>query len=99
MKTATSAPVTTQTIRHNILKELTADEAQKYCRIPQTIGFVYHASFASPSTEDKLFGENADPIEVPAWTHFPEVPEDIVTVHAKRMTLSAADEVKLFLRY
>ncbi|MFB3892865.1 MAG: sigma-70 family RNA polymerase sigma factor [Phycisphaerae bacterium] len=99
MKTAISAPATTQTYRHNILKELTATEAQKYLRIPQSIGFVYHPSFASPSTEDKLFGENADPIDVPAWTHFPEVPEEIPTVHARRMTLSATDEVKLFLRY
>ena len=98
MKTATLTAETTQ-VRGNVLAGLTEMECQKYDRIPEAVSFVYHNSFASPSTEDKLFGENSNQIEVPAWTHFPEVPEDIPTVHAKRMTLSAADEVKLFLSY
>jgi RNA polymerase sigma factor (sigma-70 family) len=67
--------------------------------IPTFIDFVYHASFASPATEEKLFGEQAQKIQVPNWTHFPEVPEDIVSGSVRRTTLGADDEVRLFLRY
>lgn len=100
MKTATLTPKATKTsARSNALGDLTKFELDAYWRIPTIVSHVTHPSFASPSTEEKLFGESAEPIEVPAWTHFPEVPEDIPTTHAKRMTLTAADEVKLFLRY
>jgi RNA polymerase primary sigma factor len=99
MKTATANTPVKETTREAILSQLTEILREKYDLIPESIQCVYHASFASPSTEDKLFGEGADSIEVPAWTHFPEVPEDIPKVHAKRMTLNAADEVRLFLKY
>ncbi|RPI64630.1 MAG: sigma-70 family RNA polymerase sigma factor [Planctomycetaceae bacterium] len=102
MKTAiltVAKKAATKEVQTTALTGLEETESQKYALIPDTVGFVYHNSFSSPSTEDKLFGENANQVEVPAWTHFPEVPEDIPTVHAKRMTLSGADEIKLFLSY
>ena len=97
MKTATVTPARVSSSQ--VLSELNAFELQQYRLIPENVGFVYHASFASPSTEEKLFGESAVKINVPAWTHFPEVPEDLPQIHAKRITLSAGDEVKLFLQY
>lgn len=97
MKTATATPVRASTSL--VLTQLSEAEQGQYRLIPESISLVYHHSFASPSTEEKLYGESASKIDVPAWTHFPEVPEDIPHVHAKRMTLSAADEVRLFLQY
>lgn len=103
MKTATPSLANGTFVRSShagsTLAELTPAQRAEYDRIPEQIGFVYHSSFASPSTEDKLFGEGSEGVAVPAWTHFPEVPEDIPSVHVKRMTLTAADEVKLFLQY
>ena len=98
MKTAIITP-TRQVAHQGILAGLSEAERAKYEAIPEQISFVYHASFSSPSTEDRLFGEKAQRVNVPLWTHFPEVPEEIPTVHAKRMTLTAANEVRLFLQY
>ena len=101
MKTATlsATHVIAESSRVNVLSGLTDYEREIYSRIPESVSCVYHHSFASPSTEERLYGEDAQQVEVPAWTHFPEVPEEIPTVHAKRMTLTAQDEVKLFLSY
>lgn len=66
---------------------------------PSELDYVDHPSFRVPQTEDELFGERADRIEVPAWTHFPEVPEDIEMARNGRTTLTPRDEVRLFLRY
>ena len=101
MKTATlsATQAVLETSRANVLSGLTDFEREIYSRIPESVSCVYHHSFASPSTEERLYGEDAQQVEVPAWTHFPEVPEEIPTVHAKRMTLTAQDEVKLFLSY
>jgi RNA polymerase sigma factor (sigma-70 family) len=98
MRIATVTP-TRQVARQGILAGLSEADLAKYVAIPEQISFVYHASFSSPSTEDRLFGEKAERVIVPLWTHFPEVPEEIPTVHAKRMTLTAANEVRLFLQY
>lgn len=99
MKTATIITPTRQVAHQGILTGLSQPEQARYDAIPERISFVYHASFSSPSTEDRLFGEKAERVNVPLWTHFPEVPEDIPTVHAKRMTLTAANEIRLFLQY
>jgi len=61
--------------------------------------YVSHPSFNSSTAEQKLFGGQAEAIEVPHWTHFPEVPEDIQSMRTARTTLSPKDEAKLFLRY
>lgn len=50
-----------------------------YCQIPETVGYVDHESFESPSNEERYYGSQAQHIDVPAWTHFPEVPEDVPT--------------------
>jgi RNA polymerase sigma factor (sigma-70 family) len=68
-------------------------------QIPWEVDYVDHPSFASPKTEDELYGQDADAVDVPNWTHFPEVPEDIEMTRSTRTTLSAKDEAQLFLRY
>jgi len=82
-----------------LLNQLTAEEAAVYCQIPVKVGYVHNAMFTLATTEDKLFGGDAPPIEVPNWTHFPEVAEDVVFNRGKRTVLSAADEVTMFLKY
>lgn len=82
-----------------LLSQLTADEAAVYSEIPVKIGYVHNVIFSGPATEGQLYGEDAAPIDVPNWTHFPEVAEDVVFNKGKRNVLSAADEVTLFLKY
>jgi len=81
------------------LHGLTELELLRYEEIPSTVDFVHHSSFASPAIEDRLFGEGAMRIDVPAWTDFPEVPEEAWSVGAGRPALRREEEVFLFLRY
>jgi len=69
--------------------------------IPQEVDYVNDPSFRLPSTEDALFGEGAQAIDVPRWSHFPEVPEDIdrPLKKGRRTKLSGTEERILFLRY
>jgi RNA polymerase sigma factor (sigma-70 family) len=82
-----------------VLDGLSSEERALYGQIPDHMDCVYHRSFASPAAEERLFGPSSGQIEVPQWTHFPEVPEEITSTLSRRMTLSAKDEVKLFLTY
>ncbi|MCJ7543906.1 MAG: sigma-70 family RNA polymerase sigma factor [Phycisphaerae bacterium] len=81
------------------LEELTEAQRRAYGQIPETVGYVYHPSFDSPTAGEEWFGEEAQQVEVPAWTHFPEVGEDVSARPAARMALSAAGEARLFLQY
>ena len=78
---------------------LTAGDHDVYGRIPDDVDYVFHESFEKAEAEADLFGPNARVIDVPQWTHFPEVPEDIVTTRSAKITLSREDEAGLFLRY
>ena len=83
----------------SMLAALTQQESRLYARIPAKIDYTDHPCFTSPATEEKLFGGDAKKIDVPAWTHFPEVPEETPHMAHKRTALSAEDEGLLFLRY
>ncbi len=61
--------------------------------------YVSHPCFTRPGTEDELFGANAERIERPQWTSFPEIPEEVTLKKSGKTKLSADDEVRLFLRY
>jgi RNA polymerase primary sigma factor len=78
---------------------LTTEQVELYNRIPAEMDYVDHPSFSDPRTETDLYGENAQEIEIPRWTHFPEVPEDMPRGRKNKTALSGRDEVKLFLRY
>ena len=99
MITATQETRTQASRRWGELKGLTEEEQSVYTRIPATIDYVPHDSFASPEAEEELFGEDAEKIEVPIWTHFPEIPEDIHLRRRRKTTLSAGEEATFFLRY
>jgi len=78
---------------------LTAEEKRLYKRIPESVDHVSHRSFASERAEDRLFGTEAERIEVPAWTYFPAVPEDMPRARSAKARLTARQEEQLFLRY
>ena len=78
---------------------LTDKERCLYESIPGDVDFVYHESFAFPGTEQELFGDGAERIEVSAWCQFPAVPDEVPTSLAGRTTLTASEEANLFLRY
>jgi len=78
---------------------MSAAEMDEYNEIPRKVDYVYHASFPAATTEEKLFGSAVPEIEIPTWTHFPEVLEDLPLAAAKRSVLSTADEMHLFLQY
>ncbi len=61
--------------------------------------YVSHPCFTRPGTEAELFGVNAQTIERPQWTSFPEIPEEVVLKKRGKTTLSGDDEVRLFMRY
>jgi len=70
-----------------------------YERIPESISHVPHESFELPATEHELFGPESVEVDIPRWTHFPEVPEDTPPSRKARKALSKHDEARLFLRF
>jgi RNA polymerase primary sigma factor len=80
-------------------KELAPELQSIYKRIPESIGHVPHESFELTSTERILFGAEANEIDVPQWTHFPEIPEDSPTSRKDRKALSKDEEAHLFMRF
>jgi RNA polymerase sigma factor (sigma-70 family) len=85
--------------RTDFLAHLTDEELSTYQQIPPVMDYVPHRSFSSPDAEQDLFGPEAEKIEVPPWTHFPEVAEEVRHTRDGRMTLGAHKEATLFLRY
>jgi RNA polymerase primary sigma factor len=92
-------PTATRTEPVRFLDALSPQQRAMYWRIPAAVSYVYHPSFASPGTENALFGRDAEPIHVPAWIQFPELAEDIPAHPAARPILRPDQEVVLFLRY
>ncbi|MFP4104651.1 MAG: sigma-70 family RNA polymerase sigma factor [Phycisphaerae bacterium] len=82
------------------LPGLSADQRRRYAQIPEEVDYVDHESFRQAKTEDDLYGEGASEFEIPQWTHFPEVPEDVpLKKKARKTTLKKKEEAFLFLRY
>ncbi len=92
----------TQDNKQNVpayLSRLTAKQREIYELIPEEIDYVAHDSFEEKGAGKLYFGDEADQIDVPVWTHFPEVVEEAAMRTAKRTTLSAQQEKTLFLQY
>jgi len=70
-----------------------------YRSIPESISHVPHESFELPATEHELFGTGSADIDIPRWTHFPEVPDDDAPARKARKALSKDEERRLFLRF
>ena len=85
--------------RRCVLDDLDAEERTLYEQIGEKVDYVDHASFSQAGTEEKLFGPGAEQVNVPDWTHFPEVPEEVGRPRSPRKALSAKNEARLFLRY
>ena len=89
-----------RTAGSTFLNSLTPQQRETYELIPDDIDYVENDSFDTREAEALYFGDEAQQIDVPAWTHFPEVVEDIAPTGGKgRTTLSARDEKHLFLQY
>lgn len=80
------------------LDEEHSDRIERH-KLTKGIDFVDHPSFCDPAVEIDLFGDSADKINVPRWTHFPEIPEEAEIPRQERVSLSAKDEARLFLKY
>ncbi len=87
------------TPEQTVLSVLADDQIRIFERIPESIDFVDNELFYTDTAELELFGKESRNIDVPAWVHFPEVPEDVEKTPARKTTLSAKDEVRLFLQY
>ncbi|KPK42739.1 MAG: hypothetical protein AMK72_14045 [Planctomycetes bacterium SM23_25] len=70
-----------------------------YARIPAKFDYVPHELFGSASAEGTLFGPDAEEIEIPGWTQFPEAVDEAPVARGPRARLSAEEEKVLFLRY
>ena len=78
MVTATANATRSRRGTATILSGLTDAQRSVYELIPDEIGFVPNELFDSPEAEEMLFGESSSQVEVPVWTHFPEVVEDVL---------------------
>jgi RNA polymerase sigma factor (sigma-70 family) len=79
---------------------LSESERLTYARIPAHVDYIPSDLFDLPTAEQQFFGSEADDIEIPLWTTFPEVAEDIKPARkGRRNRLSAREESQLFLRY
>ena len=85
--------------RSSVLADLSGEDRGVYNEIPENVSCVIHPSFSSPSTEEKLFGELAEDVQVPTWTHYPGISEDKALTASKRSVLNTRDEGRLFLKY
>ena len=99
MTTATKTDVLSIPDELPVPEGLTGAERGLYRRIPTDTSYVAHPSFTHPETEEELFGQAARSIDVPEWTHFVEVPEDLSLMRTKRPALRAEEERYLFRRY
>jgi RNA polymerase sigma factor (sigma-70 family) len=99
MKTAVETQEVVEKKTTTVVAGLTAQELEQYSQITSKVQYVNHSTFTSPATEDLLFGVDAEQVEIPDWTHFPEVAEDVPMTRSKRTVLSAKDEGRLFLQY
>ena len=77
---------------------LTRKQHECYMRIPKSIDAVWHPCFDSPDARSSFFGTESKGIRQPAWTLFPEVPEEGKTP-PRRTALSRDEEARMFLRY
>ena len=68
-------------------------------RVPETVRYVDHPLFHEVGVEGRLFGCQAQPISVPRWRHFSQLPEEGSPVPRARTGLSHDDQAQLFLRY
>jgi RNA polymerase sigma factor (sigma-70 family) len=80
-------------------RALTDEERRIYARIPVKVDYVRHPSFRSPDAEATFFGPDAEHIQIPAWTTFPEAVEEIASPRGRRARLKPREEALLFLRY
>ena len=79
-------------------EKLTPEEFQLYSRVPVQMDFVFNEMFERADAEQELFDKAVRP-QVPSWTHFPEIAEDIHAVVKSRKALSGKEEALLFLQY
>ena len=80
-------------------RALSNEEFLVYSRIPAAVDYVPHESFDLPGTEAELFGPDAGAVEIPWWTSFPEVAEEVPSRRGPRTRLTASQEALLFRRY
>ncbi|MBT3200604.1 MAG: sigma-70 family RNA polymerase sigma factor [Phycisphaerales bacterium] len=77
-----------------------APELQSLYRcIPESVSHVSHESFKGSKAESEFFGPDACELDIPRWTHFPEVPEDSDVSRKVRKALTRGQEENLFLRF
>ena len=91
--------VKTTRSKRDVLNVLNAEERRLYEAVGEVVDYVPDDSFAKKATEGEHFGESAREIAVSAWTHYPEVPDEIKPRTTRRVALKAEDEAGLFLRY
>ncbi len=85
--------------RPGFLSRLSEEQCRMYHRIPDKVEWVDHQSFQLPDSEERYFGKSCEDVSVPAWTHFPQVDENVPEARVKRTALKAEDEVRMFLTY
>ena len=91
-----------QVVQLAVPSGLSQSERVTYARIPVDIDYVENDLFAQRDAEAKLFGHDANEIEIPLWTTFPEVAEEVRSSSprkGRRARLTSQEETHLFLRY
>ena len=62
--------------------------------------YIYHPSFSLPEAEERFFGADAKPIEIPCWRDFFTLGcDDALPSPSRKGKVKAHEEKTLFLRY
>jgi RNA polymerase sigma factor (sigma-70 family) len=82
-----------------VVEHLSPEEAATYRKVPREVAYVYHESFDSPLTADRLFAGDQPELRPPPWTYSPEPEQTVRAARAKAFTLTREEETRLFLQY
>ncbi len=100
MKTATAnLTKSASDLPPSFTENLTPEQVRTYLRIPAEVDYMDNPLFASPKAEDRLFGDGAMDVDVPAWVTYPEEVQDVESSQKRKSSLTGKEEVELFLRY
>lgn len=99
MKATLTMPRIAEKRTLRLAEGMAVNEGLLYSRIPQRVDYVRNPMFEKSNAEEELFGADKLEIEVPAWTHFPEVADEVQAIRSQRITLAPANEIRLFLQY
>jgi RNA polymerase sigma factor (sigma-70 family) len=99
MATASATAIRPRKVVKIGLEELPLQQRRLYESISSEVDYVPHPSYRLVGTQEKLFGPDAEKVEVAQWRQYPDMDEGEVEPTSARPQLSRGQEALLFMRY